>query len=87
MDTINIIYSPTICYEISKSSNGYGIDIYLEGHKHSQKPHLHYYLADFSQDRKNAEDFAHYLSANCAMPVHIPELAEEFLSINRYSEN
>ncbi len=82
MDSENIYYSPIICYEVSKSDDGYLIDVYLQGHKLSTNTNLHCTLRNFSEDMQTATDFARYLSANCALPVHIPELAEEYLSVN-----
>jgi len=78
----NIIYrSPVICYEISKHNNAYQIDVYIDGHKNSLRKDLHCVLKDFSEDESKARHFALVLSQNAALPVHVPELAEEYLSI------
>lgn len=82
MDSENIFYSPVICYEVTDGNCGYQIDVYIKGHKHSTDPEFHCILNNFSEDINTAESFARYLSANCALPVHIPEIAEEYLSVN-----
>ncbi len=86
MDTENILYSPVICYEISGSENGYQVDVYLQGHKNCTDPRLHCTLTDFSENEKLTRKFIGYLSASCALPVHIPEIAEEYLSANFQSD-
>jgi len=75
-----IYYSPIICYEISYSENSYHITVYLKGHKNSKDSALFCELRNFSEDKTEAETFAKSLAENAAMPIHIPELAEEFLS-------
>ncbi len=82
MDSENIFYSPVICYEVVRTDGGYQIDAYLQGYKNSTDSNFHCILRDFSEDVNTAEIFARYLSANCALPVHIPEIAEEYLSVN-----
>ncbi len=86
MDSEMIYHSPVICYEISKSNKMYQIDVYLQGHKESTDPKFHSILRDFSDNSADAKVFAEHLCANCALPIHIPELAEEFLSVNTTSE-
>lgn len=86
MDSEKIYHSPVICYEISKQNKGYQLDVYLQGHKESTDPKLHSTLRDFSDNRESADTFAEYLCASCALPIHIPELAEEYLSVNTKSE-
>lgn len=77
----SVIYrSPVICYEVSKNRNSYDIHVYLEGHKNSVCKDQSCEIKDFSRERSKALDFALMLSRNCALPIHIPELTEEFLS-------
>ena len=80
MEQDNVYHSPVICYEISFSDKAYNIDVYLEGHKNSDSPNLHCEIRNFSEDEEFARRFAFMLSQNAALPIHIPELAEEFLS-------
>ena len=75
-----IYYSPVVCYEISHTDNSYHITVYLKGHKHSKDSALFCELKNFSDEKEKAESFARSLAQNAAMPIHIPELAEEFLS-------
>lgn len=75
-----IFYSPVVCYEVSYSKNSYHITVYLKGHKRSRDSEHYCELKNFSDDRTKAESFARNLAQNAAMPIHIPELAEEFLS-------
>ncbi|MBE6738516.1 MAG: hypothetical protein E7566_07710 [Ruminococcaceae bacterium] len=77
----SVIYrSPIICYEVSKNQNAYDISVYLEGYKNSKCKNHSCEIKDFSEDKTKALDFAFMLSRNCALPIHIPELTEEFLS-------
>ena len=77
----NTIYrSPVVCYEISYSNKAYHIDVYVEGFKNSPLDTLHCSLKNFSTDAQSAHRFAKLMSQSAAMPIHIPELAEEFLS-------
>lgn len=77
----SVIYrSPVICYEVSKNEKAYDISVYMEGYKNSECRNQSCKIKDFSQDRNRALDFALMLSRNCALPIHIPELTEEFLS-------
>lgn len=81
METENIYYSPLICYELSYENKSYGIDVYLQGHKNSSDPKLHLTIKDFSQDEAFTRGFLQLISSGCALPVHIPEIAEEYLSV------
>lgn len=76
----NIYRSPVIYYEIEEDNNSYHLDVYIEGHKNSPLKNLHCKLSDFTNDIERIHCFARNLSENAALPVHIPELAEEFLS-------
>lgn len=82
METENIYYSPIICYELSYENSTYGIEVYLQGHKNSDNPQTHLILKDFSKDEAFVRSFLKFVSSGCAMPVHIPEIAEEYLSVN-----
>ena len=78
----SIIYrSPVICYEVSKNGDSYSINVYLEGFRNSDSKNLSCEIKDFSTDESAARHFALILSQSAALPIHIPELAEEFLSI------
>ena len=76
----SIYYSPVVCYEISQTDKSYHITVYIKGHKHSKDSALFCELRNFSEDKTLAENFVRNLAQNAAMPIHIPELAEEFLS-------
>ena len=77
----DIVYrSPLILYKVSRRNNSYNIDVYLEGFKSSDNKNYHCEIKNFSADAEKAKTFARILSQNAALPIHIPELAEEFLS-------
>ena len=77
----NVIYrSPVICYEVSKNKNSYDISVYLDGYKNAAHKDYFCEIRNFSEDKEKAMGFALNLSKNAALPIHIPELAEEFLS-------
>ena len=77
----SVIYrSPVICYEVSKNQEAYDISVYMEGYKNSKSKKHNIEIKGFSEDKSKALDFAFTLSRNCALPIHLPELAEEFLS-------
>lgn len=77
----SIIYrSPVICYEVERHNHSYNISVYLEGFKNSASEKYFCEIKNFSQDETTAREFALLLSQNAALPIHIPELAEEFLS-------
>ena len=80
MEQSTIYRSPVVCYEISYSKNAYHIDVYVEGYKNSPLENMHCTLQNFSEDSKSAHSFAKLMAQSAALPVHIPELAEEFLS-------
>lgn len=73
--------SPVIRYEITEENSSFGIKVYYSEHKNSDDPELSCEIKDFSATIDKALSFAEMLARNCALPVHVPELAEEFLSI------
>ena len=75
-----IYYSPVICYEVIPHQNSYSVDVYFQGSKDSDDENLHSFLKDFSEDKETTLNFVISLSKNAALPLHVPELAEEFLS-------
>lgn len=79
--TQQIYHSPLICYEVTQENNTFGIDVYFSEHKDSQKAEHHCVIKNFSTISEKAHNFARLLSESCALPVHVPELAEEFLSV------
>ena len=81
MDTEIVFYSPRICYKITRSHKNFNIEVYEEGFANSIDKTRHCFIEDFCCDIETATTFVKHLSSSCAMPVHIPELAEEFLSI------
>ncbi|MGN0453047.1 MAG: DUF6514 family protein [Ruminococcus sp.] len=81
MKRVKVYYSPVICYEIIKSdSQNYSIDCYIEGKTGAGDPNSRCVLEDFSNDMETAEAFTKLLAENGAFPIHVPELAENFLS-------
>ena len=80
MEQSTIYRSPVICYEISHSNNAYHIDVYVDGFKNSTLADMHCALLNFSTESEIAHRFAKLMSQSAALPIHIPELAEEFLS-------
>ncbi len=76
-----IYYSPLICYEVTEEEGAFGVDVYYSEFKDSEKPELHCIIKNFSETSEKAHSFAKELAKNCALPLHIPELAEEFLSL------
>lgn len=81
MEENTVYYSPVICYEIIPEKNSYHIKVYLNGCQGSKNNELCCELRDFTEDKAKAEAFAEHLAKNAALPIHIPELAEEFLSV------
>lgn len=81
METDIIFYSPRICYKIKHSCNNFSIDVYEEGFAHSKDKTRRCFIENFCSDIETATSFVKILSSTCALPIHIPELAEEFLSI------
>lgn len=81
MTSEQIYYSPVICYEVTSEAESYSVNVYYDHSKNSADPVLHCTLQDFSADLDTARRFAKLLADNCALPVHAPELAEEFLSV------
>ena len=80
MEKEAIYHSPVICYEVSYSNGAYNLEVYIDGFKGSKSPKLYCRICNFSEDGKNIHNFAQAISQNAALPIHIPELAEEFLS-------
>ncbi len=81
MTSQQIYYSPLICYEVTEEENSFGINVYYSKFKNSEKPELHCVIKNFSATSEKAHSFAKVLAESCALPVHVPELAEEFLSV------
>ncbi len=79
--TQQIYHSPLICYEVTEENNSFGISVYYSDAKNSENPELHCEIKDFSTTSEKAHSFAKELAKSCALPLHVPELAEEFLSI------
>ncbi len=79
--TQQIYHSPLICYEVTEENNSFGISVYYSDSKNSEKPELHCVIKDFSTISEKAHTFAKELAKSCALPLHVPELAEEFLSV------
>lgn len=75
-----LFYSPRICYEIEAKENTCNIKVYMEGFETSYDSSLCCTLEDFSENTETATRFIESVSASCALPTHIPQLAEEFLS-------
>ena len=81
MEDYAIYYSPVICYKITRSENSYNLSVYIQGHQNSSDPTLCCTLEDFSDSEEHTRRFALSLAGSAALPIHIPELAEEFLSV------
>ncbi len=81
MKTKQVYHSPVICYEVTEEEKSYGINVYFSNHRDSQDPELNCVIKDFTTISEKAHSFAKKLADNCALPVHVPELAEEFLSL------
>lgn len=76
-----VFTSPRIYYEIEASENSFDINVYLEGFSESCDTSVHCRIENFCEDFCKAERFVEAVASSCALPVHIKELAEEFLSI------
>ena len=76
-----IYHSPVICYEVTEDNKSFGIDVYYEKFKNSDNNELCCSLKNFSVTEEKAHLFAIKLAQSSALPLHIPELAEEFLSL------
>lgn len=81
MEKQTIFYSKRICYEIKSLNKSFSIDVYTEGFADSKDNTQHCFIENFCEDIETATAFVKLLSSSCALPVHIPELAEEFLSV------
>lgn len=80
MKNIRTYHSPHISYEIYEEDSCYHINAYIENEKNSDNPQRHVLLRNFSRDLETAEIFAKAVSDSAALPVHMEELAESFLS-------
>lgn len=76
-----ILTSPRIFYELETVNNHCNLSVYLEGFADSKDPEVCCKIEDFTEDTQKAVRFIENISHACALPVHIPELAEEFLSV------
>ena len=76
-----IYRSPVICYEVTEDNNSFCIDVYYEKFRNSDNNELCCRLKNFSSSKEKAHQFAIKLAQNSALPLHVPELAEEFLSL------
>ena len=74
-----IFHSPRIFYEIEKEGDSYGINVYFEGFENSEDSSKRCRVKNISRDIKTTAEFVSIISASCALPVHIPELARDFL--------
>lgn len=81
MTSQKIYHSPLICYEVTQQENSFGINVYFMGSKDACDGELHCEIKNFSNLAEQAHGFAQELAKSCALPVHVPELAEEFLSV------
>lgn len=81
MNDKTVFTSPRIYYEIETSGSSFNINVYLEGFAQSPDPSAHCRIENFCEDFCKAERFVKAISSSCALPVHMKELAEEFLSI------
>ncbi|MBQ8001727.1 MAG: hypothetical protein IJ298_11150 [Ruminococcus sp.] len=79
--TQHIYHSPVICYEVTQEEDSFGISVYYSNHKQSDDPELHCELRQVCNAYDTAHSLVQKLSGSCALPVHIPELVEEFLSM------
>lgn len=81
MKTEQIYHSPIICYEVTEDKNTYGINVYFSTHKGSENRELNCEISNITTLGEKAHAFAKELARNCALPLHVPELLEEFLSL------
>ncbi|MBQ4105741.1 MAG: hypothetical protein IJC86_05085 [Clostridia bacterium] len=71
--------APTINYDVKGDEGAYHIHVYLNGHSDSDNPELCSVIENFSENFETADSFAKLISSYAALPIHIPELAEDFL--------
>ncbi len=79
MKDSKIYCSAKIIYEISEESGEYSLEVYQEGLKYSENPDYYCRINNITNEKNIIEKFAEFLSLNCAMPIHIPELTEAYL--------
>lgn len=80
MKKISTFHSPSICYEIIEENSFFHINTYIKNSENSENPNSRCLLRNFSKDLETAELFAKVVSSAAALPVHIEELADAFLS-------
>lgn len=80
MKKVNVYYSPVICYEITEENEKFSLNAYVIGAAHSDNTNLHVVIKDFTDNRDCAENFVRILSESAALPIHIPEISEAFMS-------
>lgn len=81
MNSKQVYHSPLICYEVTKEDNSYGINVYFSTHKDSLNRERHCEVKNITPIKEKAHTFAKELAESCALPIHVPELLEEFLSL------
>ncbi|MBQ3073779.1 MAG: hypothetical protein IJD19_03770 [Ruminococcus sp.] len=80
MKKVNVYYSPVICYEITEENEMFSLNAYIVGAAHSENTNLHTVIRNFTDKRDRAENFVRILSESAALPIHIPEISEAFMS-------
>lgn len=75
-----IYNSAKIIYEIYEHQGEYSLEVYSEGCKDSNNPYEHCKITNMTNELSVIEAFVELISTNCAQPIHIPELAEDYLS-------
>lgn len=80
MKIIRTYHSPHINYEIVEENSHFHINAYTGDKKDSTDPECHVVLRDFSRDLETAEIFTKAISSAAALPIHLEELADSFLS-------
>ncbi len=81
MKAKQIYHSPVICYEVTEENSSYGVSVYYSTHGKSDNPQLCCVIKNLTSNIEKAHTFAKELANSCALPIHVPELAEEFLSL------
>lgn len=74
-----IYHSSEIFYEITEENNQYSLEVYEKGFRHSPDPDRCCKIEQVTDSIEEIEKFAQHLAHNCALPIHIPELTEDFL--------
>ncbi len=80
MKKISTFHSPSICYEIIEEDSFFHIKTYLKNSEDPHNPNHVSLIKNFSKSLETAELFTKAVSSAAALPIHMEELAEAFLS-------